>query len=99
MKPSPGLLELPELYRVQAGRRAAPEGRAALGQFLTPASIARYMASLALPATEEVRLLDPGAGVGSLTAAWIEEMLRRTTPLRSVHVTVCEIDRKLLDPL
>lgn len=44
--------------------------RANLGQFLTPGTVARYMASLfEFQPDADVRLLDPGAGIGSLTAA------------------------------
>lgn len=54
-----------------AGRRwASPDDdrRAALGQFFTPSVVARFMASLCAP-RQSVGLLDPGAGVGALTAA------------------------------
>jgi adenine-specific DNA-methyltransferase len=44
--------------------------RSAFGQFFTPNSVAQYMASLLVfPTDQDVRLLDPGAGIGSLTAA------------------------------
>jgi adenine-specific DNA-methyltransferase len=44
--------------------------RATLGQFFTPGTVARYMASLLeFRASEQINLLDPGAGIGSLTAA------------------------------
>lgn len=44
--------------------------RSSLGQFFTPGAVARFMASLFEFAPHgEVRLLDPGAGIGSLTAA------------------------------
>lgn len=38
---------------------------------MTPASVARFMASLFSPRTGTVRLLDAGAGIGSLTDAFI----------------------------
>ena len=44
--------------------------RSALGQFFTPNAVADYMASLlTFPADQPVNLLDPGAGIGSLTLA------------------------------
>ncbi len=44
--------------------------RSALGQFFTPGAVAHYMASLLVfPRDHDVKLLDPGAGIGSLTAA------------------------------
>jgi hypothetical protein len=43
-----------------------------LGQFMTPPSIAKFMAGLfQAPMRDEVRLLDPGAGRGALTSAFV----------------------------
>lgn len=62
-----------ENRRVRATSGLDRKHRSALGQFFTPAPVARYMASLLeFPGTEKVRLLDPGAGIGSLTAAAAE---------------------------
>jgi adenine-specific DNA-methyltransferase len=38
--------------------------RAGIGQFLTPAAIAQFMASLFEDGHQHVRVLDPGAGAG-----------------------------------
>ncbi len=92
---NPGLLDRTEFYRLDAGRFLTAEQRAELGQFLTPAPLARLMAGLARPAAGDIRLLDPGAGVGSLSAAWIEEIIGREKRPRSIHLTVCEIDPQL----
>jgi adenine-specific DNA-methyltransferase len=44
--------------------------RSALGQFFTPTAVADFMASLLVfPPDQPVNLLDPGAGIGALTAA------------------------------
>jgi adenine-specific DNA-methyltransferase len=48
---------------------------------------------------ERVRLLDPGAGVGSLTAAFLDRLLSTPRPPKSVHVTLWEVDRRLARPL
>ena len=66
-----GLVDRVDLIRLDIGRRLDPARRAAMGQFFTPAPIARFMADLSEANTGKVRLLDPGAGVGSLSAAWI----------------------------
>lgn len=58
--------------RLEASQRLDPRRRSALGQFMTPAAIARFMAGLFANPTGPVRLLDAGAGVGSLTAAFVE---------------------------
>ncbi len=58
--------------RLAAASRLAPNSKSELGQFMTPAPVAEFMATLFAPVTQpEIRLLDPGAGVGSLTAAFL----------------------------
>src|SRR3972149_2612956 len=51
-----------------------PDRRSTLGQFFTPPATARFMASLANLRCESIRFLDPGAGAGGLTAAWVAEI-------------------------
>jgi adenine-specific DNA-methyltransferase len=89
------LVDEVEFYRLDAARLSTADKRGELGQFLTPAPIARFMASLSHPAIDDIRLLDPGAGVGTLSAAWIEEILGRANRPRSIHLTVCEIDSQV----
>lgn len=76
----------------QANLAKDREQRADLGQFLTPAAVASQMAGMfaALPAT--VRLLDPGAGSGALTAAFVAEAVRRDRRPGSIEATCYEID-------
>ena len=50
-----------------ANARLDPVTKAELGQFMTPSSIARFMAELLEPIATEATLLDCGAGIGSLT--------------------------------
>jgi len=63
-----------------------------MGQFLTPAPIARFMASMFREPSGPVRLLDPGAGVGSLTAAYVSEACARRITPSEISVTAYEID-------
>jgi adenine-specific DNA-methyltransferase len=49
--------------------------KSALGQFMTPAPVARFMASLFPPTTlQTCRLLDAGAGVGVLSGAFLDRL-------------------------
>ena len=57
--------------RMEASSRLNPLRKVELGQFMTPGAVARFMASLFSERQAPVRLLDAGAGVGSLTAAFI----------------------------
>ena len=78
-----GLLDyatrLSEVYASHFDLRA----RKPKGQFFTPRQIAAYMASLSNIRDDAIRLLDPGAGTGVLSAAFCERLLEndRTTDL------------------
>ncbi len=86
---------------VEALRRTVSESldpgkKAALGQFLTPLSIAKFMASL-FPAQQKAaaRLLDPGAGMGSLSAAFIDRWLKGEFPFSTLDISAYEIDPEM----
>jgi adenine-specific DNA-methyltransferase len=63
------LVDQVDLVRLRANKHINQQQRVALGQFMTPAAIARLMASMLICDTEHVSLLDAGAGVGSLLSA------------------------------
>jgi adenine-specific DNA-methyltransferase len=72
-------------------------GQEVHGQYFTPSSIARFMASLFGPRnTRCLRLLDPGAGLGSLSASWVEAVSMWLYPPQEIDVTAYEIDRGLV---
>jgi adenine-specific DNA-methyltransferase len=83
-----------DAVRQQANARLEAKRKAALGQFMTPSSVAQYMASLFGLVAAPVRLLDAGAGVGSLSVAF----LRRFGDAKT-HVTAYEIDPVLREYL
>lgn len=68
------------------------QGRGSLGQFFTPSKLAVFMAGFFDPLPEDVRLLDPGAGSGSLSAAFAQRALQQNPPIQSLHITAWEID-------
>ena len=67
------LLHHADTVRKRIAPRIALERKSELGQFMTPAPVARFMASL-FPATSlrDCRLLDAGAGVGALLCAFLD---------------------------
>lgn len=71
----------------------------ALGQFLTAAPVADFMASMFGPLTPTVRLLDAGAGAGSLTAAFVSRCCREHCGVRAIEATLYELDGAILDAL
>ncbi len=66
-----------------------------LGQFFTPAHIADFMASLFSDRGGDCRLLDAGAGIGSLTAAFVERWVAGHLHFNSVEAVAFEIDTTL----
>ncbi len=70
-----------------------------MGQFMTPASVSEFMASLFQYCPEEIALLDPGAGVGSLTAAFIQEIMGRKSWPAQILVDAYELEPAMLDYL
>lgn len=87
------LTERVDARRQTLSVRLDPKRKTAYGQFMTPHPVAQFMASLFQPRQfDEIRLLDAGAGVGSLTAAFVDEFCRREAPPRHIAVTAYEID-------
>jgi adenine-specific DNA-methyltransferase len=76
-----------------------PRRRSMLGQFFTPPATARLMASMSTRLGQQVRLLDAGAGVGALTAAWITEICSRPVRPQKIGLTAYELDKTLLPAL
>lgn len=93
------LLDRVDFFRLDANRKLDPERRSALGQFMTPPATARLMASMFETPSDELTLVDAGAGVGSLTAAFINEISERTRKPKSIHATAYEIDPGLAEYL
>ncbi|WP_199335569.1 Eco57I restriction-modification methylase domain-containing protein [Streptomyces sp. GMR22] len=84
-----------EARRQKSSSAIDAEQRSKLGQYFTPAPAAEFIASLArLGAADEIRVLDPGAGVGSLTAALVMRILR-DRPGTRISVTACEVAPQL----
>ena len=68
--------------------------RKSYGQFFTPIQTAEYMASLIRTESEKVKILDPGAGNGLLTAAVVEHLIARGTA-REISVVLYENDKNI----
>ena len=86
------LAETADFYRADTSSRLDPKRRSALGQYMTPTPLARFLASLFDRIEGNVRLLDPGAGVGSLTAAFVERMCHAAKKPQSAALVCFEIE-------
>ncbi len=93
------LVDQVELRRIDAGARLDPSTRGGLGQFMTPAAVARLMAKMFKADGRTLRILDPGAGVGSLTVAFLEELCGRKRRPTQVEVVAYEVDPLLAKEL
>ena len=93
--PSIDLLARAEQLREEHEGRIPVEERKRRGQVFTPPAVCRFMASLVAVPRGEFRLLDPGAGMGSLTAAVCERLLGMSAP-RTVELHAFENDPDLL---
>ena len=101
MQTTHSILSIIESERVRLIESMEPAGKALNGQFMTPAPIARAMAGFfaPLPNDSEIRLLDPGAGTGSLAFAFLERIVREGYAGQSVHVVCYETDPVLASHL
>ncbi|MEH2096238.1 BsuBI/PstI family type II restriction endonuclease [Nostoc sp.] len=94
---SGNLLAQVDLHRTVASLKLRQDKKASMGQFLTPASVAQLMAGmfnrLDLP---EISLLDAGAGIGSLLAAFVAKVCQQPQHTSSLRVVAYEIDPFLI---
>jgi adenine-specific DNA-methyltransferase len=80
----------------EAISRIGEQARAELGQYFTPAPIARLMASMITQSGPSLSVLEPGAGVGILISATLAELVQREQPPERVNVTAYELDDELI---
>ena len=93
------LLETADFLRREISSRLDTKSRADLGQFMTPAVVARFMSSLfKTPKAGEVNLLDAGAGIGGLSAAFLEWYANQNMQ-GPITVAAYEIDDHLRNEL
>ncbi|WP_350132242.1 Eco57I restriction-modification methylase domain-containing protein [Nitrosomonas sp.] len=91
------MLSAVEQKRIYVSRSTNAQKKSQFGQFLTPEKIAKFMASLFPAANGICRLLDAGAGIGSLSVAFIERWRAGGLHFKSVELNAFEIDRALHD--
>lgn len=70
-----------------------------IGQFLTDAAVADFMASMFGPLPSVVRLLDAGAGAGALTRAFASRLCEADHGVHGIEATLYEFDPDILDAL
>ena len=94
------LCEQAEGLRHKATNKLDRKKRAMQGQFMTPANVAGFLASIFGKRDQRViRLLDAGAGVGGLSASFVAEMCSRRHRPEEISITAYEIDPQLVEYL
>lgn len=82
--------------RSSALSKGAIKRKAHLGQFFTPKTIAQFMAGMFSSQTRDIcRILDPGAGMGSLFTAFLERWIAGELHFQHMEVDAFEIDKEL----
>lgn len=88
-----------EQKRLQLSKATEAKKKSLFGQFLTPQSTAKFMAGLFPDGTGHCRLLDPGAGIGSLSAAFLDRWRLGEFHFQHVEVDAFELDHALISHL
>ncbi|BBJ23049.1 Eco57I restriction-modification methylase domain-containing protein [Candidatus Nitrotoga sp. AM1P] len=87
------LLEHADNVRRKVAPLTAQKHKAEFGQFLTPSSVARFMASLfPVSSRQTCTLLDAGAGVGALSCAFLDRWAAGGFGFAKVEACAYEID-------
>lgn len=90
------LLNYVEFMRIDASSKIEREQKVASGQFFTPMPLARFMASMPACRSPVIRILDAGAGTGSLFAAVVAHLCQAESRPQHIAVTAYEIDEHLM---
>lgn len=89
------LLLQADVSRKIAHGRLEMKTKRTFGQYMTPASVASFMASLFPSVSQKnIKILDPGAGVGSLTSAFVYHLCKNRFGYH-IDVDAYEIDPQM----
>ena len=70
-----------------------------LGQYFTPYTIAKFMSSLFPVTDKKIKLLDPGAGIGTLSCSFMERIIKEKWNTPEIHVSAYDIDNDVYNTL
>ena len=89
------MLQTVEKIRLQVSKRTTAKKKSDFGQFFTPAKTATFLAGLFRKTSGRCRLLDAGAGVGSLSSAFLEKCVTKEFEFDEISVTAYELDESI----
>lgn len=82
--------------RIEANKKNSEGKRKKYSQYFTEINLAQFMAQMFDQHYDHLRILDPGAGVGSLTAAIIDKVCAQKVKPRMITATFYEIDSSMI---
>jgi len=94
-----GFFEQIENLRLITSQNSDEARKIEFSQFFTSAAISRFMASLFQDFDNPLSVLDPGAGIGNLSAAFVERAINENDRIQSLNLTCYEIDSELIKTL
>lgn len=95
MQNNTALLEIEKII-TEASNTKQRELKSELGQFFTGPDIARFMADMFITNEPNIKLLDPGAGAGILSAAFIEHVCTIDPKPESIELVAVEVDNTII---
>jgi len=88
-----------DVIRTDSQKMLDKSRQSEMGQFLTPPTVANMMAGMFTHFPPAINLLDPGAGVGSLSAAFISHAVLASPRPDDIKITAFELDSILIKGL
>lgn len=91
-----------DLSRMAISKKTDVAHKATYGQYMTPANVAKFMASLFAieEFSKDFRILDAGSGVGSLSCALLDQIKNTKKSLsQKIDVSAVELDENVIDAL
>jgi adenine-specific DNA-methyltransferase len=88
-----------DIIRVEVQKSLNKQHQSEMGQFFTPPSVTKMMAGMFTHFQPSINLIDPGAGVGSLSAAFISKAVQASPRPEYIKITAYELDGLLVSGL
>ena len=93
------LVDIAESFAEDVNNKSSMEEKKLKGQYFTPSSIAKYMASMVILEKKQIKVLDPGSGLGILTCALCDRISNEKPSVTKLTVDLYESDQKLIPHL